>query len=42
MGPALLAARIEDGNLPTILGYGHGDVVRGQEGTGPMTATLGR
>ena len=31
-GPVLLATRIEDESLPTILGYGHGDVVRGQEG----------
>jgi acetylornithine deacetylase/succinyl-diaminopimelate desuccinylase-like protein len=27
----LLAARIEDAKLPTVLGYGHGDVVRGLE-----------
>ena len=31
-GPVLLATRIEDPALPTILGYGHGDVVLGQEG----------
>jgi len=31
-GPVLLATRIEDEALPTVLGYGHGDVVRGQEG----------
>lgn len=31
-GPVLLASRIEGENLPTVLGYGHGDVVRGQEG----------
>ncbi len=30
-GPVLLATRIEDENLPTVLGYGHGDVVRGLE-----------
>jgi acetylornithine deacetylase/succinyl-diaminopimelate desuccinylase-like protein len=30
-GPVLLAARIEDAKLPTVLGYGHGDVVRGLE-----------
>lgn len=30
-GPVLLATRIEDPKLPTVLGYGHGDVVRGQE-----------
>jgi len=29
-GPVLLAERIEDPDLPTVLGYGHGDVVRGQ------------
>ena len=30
-GPVLLATRIEDEALPTVLGYGHGDVVRGLE-----------
>src|SRR5438105_2724467 len=30
-GPFLLAERIEDRNLPTVLTYGHGDVIRGQE-----------
>ncbi|MFM9940058.1 MAG: M20 family metallopeptidase [Hyphomicrobiaceae bacterium] len=30
-GPVLLATRIEDPKLPTVLGYGHGDVVRGME-----------
>ncbi|HWB44546.1 MAG TPA: M20 family metallopeptidase [Hyphomicrobiaceae bacterium] len=30
-GPVLLATRIEDEKLPTVLGYGHGDVVRGLE-----------
>ncbi len=39
-GPVLLATRIEDPALPTILGYGHGDAVRGQadrwtKGEGP-------
>ncbi len=29
-GPFLLAERIENLNIPTILTYGHGDVVRGQ------------
>ena len=29
--PALLATRIEDPALPTVLGYGHGDVIRGLE-----------
>ena len=28
-GPVLLAERTEDAGLPTILGYGHGDVIRG-------------
>lgn len=28
-GPFLIASRIEDENLPTVLTYGHGDVVRG-------------
>ena len=31
-GPMLLARRIEDPALPTVLGYGHGDVIRGQSG----------
>jgi len=30
-GPILLATRMEDEALPTVLGYGHGDVVRGLE-----------
>jgi len=30
-GPVLLATRIEDPKLATVLGYGHGDVVRGLE-----------
>lgn len=39
-GPILLATRHEDDSLPTILGYGHGDVILGQEdqwtkGAGP-------
>ena len=29
--PILLATRIEDASLPTVLGYGHGDVIRGQD-----------
>ena len=28
-GPLLVAERIEDENLPTVLSYGHGDVIRG-------------
>lgn len=41
-GPVLLATRIEDATLPTVLGYGHGDVVRGMDeqwtkGEGPWT-----
>ena len=31
-GPVLLATRIENPSLPTILGYGHGDVVCGMAG----------
>ena len=43
-GPFLVAERIEDPALPTILGYGHGDVVRGlddmwDEGLSPWTLT---
>ena len=30
-GPFLYAERIEEKNLPTVLGYGHGDVIRGLE-----------
>lgn len=30
-GPFLIAERIEDPALPTVLTYGHGDVIRGQE-----------
>jgi acetylornithine deacetylase/succinyl-diaminopimelate desuccinylase-like protein len=30
-GPVLIASRIEDAVLPTVLGYGHGDVIRGLE-----------
>ncbi len=41
-GPVLLATRMEDPKLPTVLGYGHGDVIRGQDaqwtkGQGPWT-----
>jgi len=41
-GPLLIAERIEDATLPTVLGYGHGDVIRGQDsswtrGEGPWT-----
>ncbi|MCC7485203.1 MAG: M20 family metallopeptidase [Burkholderiales bacterium] len=32
VGPILLAERIEDPALPTVLSYGHGDVIRGLEG----------
>lgn len=31
-GPVLLATRLEDPSLPTVLGYGHGDVIRGMAG----------
>ncbi|MCB1546784.1 MAG: M20/M25/M40 family metallo-hydrolase [Hyphomicrobiaceae bacterium] len=31
-GPVLLASRVEDPSLPTMLCYGHGDVVMGMEG----------
>ncbi len=30
-GPVLLATHIENATLPTVLGYGHGDVIRGLE-----------
>jgi acetylornithine deacetylase/succinyl-diaminopimelate desuccinylase-like protein len=32
-GPFLVAERMEDAKLPTVLTYGHGDVIRGQEGS---------
>src|ERR1051326_5635176 len=43
-GPFLYGERIEDKNLPTVLGYGHGDVIRGLEagwraGFSPWTLT---
>jgi acetylornithine deacetylase/succinyl-diaminopimelate desuccinylase-like protein len=41
-GPLLLATRHEGDDLPTVLAYGHGDVIRGQDaawtrGRGPWT-----
>ncbi len=41
-GPLLIARRIEDPARPTVLMYGHGDVIRGQDaawtrGAGPWT-----
>ncbi|MFZ4530511.1 MAG: M20 family metallopeptidase [Alsobacter sp.] len=44
-GPFLLATRIEDPGLPTVLGYGHGDVIRGldaqwSEGLSPWQLTV--
>ena len=44
-GPFLLATRIEDPKLPTVLGYGHGDVIRGldaqwAEGLSPWQLTV--
>lgn len=43
-GPFLFARRIEDETLPTIFGYGHGDVIRGldahwSEGLSPWRLT---
>jgi len=32
-GPFLVGERMEDAKLPTVLTYGHGDVIRGQEGS---------
>ncbi|MEF2553484.1 M20 family metallopeptidase [Aurantimonas sp. A2-1-M11] len=42
--PFVIAERIEDPALPTVLGYGHGDVIRGldaewDEGLSPWTIT---
>ncbi|WP_417518361.1 M20 family metallopeptidase [Minwuia sp.] len=44
LGPVLLAERHEGDDLPTVLGYGHGDVIRGLEdqwtrGQGPWILT---
>ena len=39
-GPVLLATRIEDPSLPTILGYGHGDVILGMEAVSYTHLTL--
>lgn len=44
MAPFLYAERIEDPALPTVLGYGHGDVIRGlekewKEGLSPWALT---
>ena len=41
-GPILLATRIEDDALPTVLGYGHGDTVRGMEERWTRGAAPGR
>jgi acetylornithine deacetylase/succinyl-diaminopimelate desuccinylase-like protein len=43
-GPFLIAERVEDPALPTVLGYGHGDVIRGldaewNEGLSPWALT---
>src|SRR4029450_13398507 len=43
-GPFLIAERIEDASLPTVLTYGHGDVILGydaqwREGLSPWTLT---
>jgi acetylornithine deacetylase/succinyl-diaminopimelate desuccinylase-like protein len=44
-GPLLIARRVEDPSLPTVLMYGHGDVVRGQDaswtrGQGPWVLAV--
>ncbi len=44
-GPLLVASRIEDPALPTVLMYGHGDVIRGQDaawsdGRSPWTLSV--
>jgi acetylornithine deacetylase/succinyl-diaminopimelate desuccinylase-like protein len=44
-GPVLVASRIEDPGLPTVLVYGHGDVVRGEpqrwrQGLDPWSVTV--
>lgn len=44
-GPVLLARRVESPHLPTVLTYGHGDVVNGQDanwrdGLSPWTLTI--
>ncbi|AYN97049.1 M20 peptidase family dipeptidase [Pseudomonas sp. LTJR-52] len=44
-GPLMIATRIEDPDLPTVLSYGHGDVIRGydaqwREGLSPWRVTV--
>src|SRR5687767_9979999 len=44
-GPFLIGTRIEDPSLPTVLTYGHADVIRGQdaswrEGLSPWKITV--
>ena len=44
LAPFLYAERIESGDLPTVFGYGHGDVIRGldkewKEGLAPWSLT---
>jgi acetylornithine deacetylase/succinyl-diaminopimelate desuccinylase-like protein len=46
-GPLLISRRVEDPSLPTVLMYGHGDVIRGQDaswtrGRGPRRRALVR
>ena len=41
-GPFLLGTRVESPELPTLLCYGHADVVDGQAGSGATAATRGR
>ena len=43
-GPFLIAERMEDPALPTVFGYGHGDVIRGldaewEDGLSPWSVT---
>jgi hypothetical protein len=40
-GPFLLAERIEDAKALTVLGYGHGDVIRGMAVPAVILGTVG-
>ena len=40
--PFLIAKRIEDSTRPTMLCYGHGDVIRGSTTSGAAASRLGR
>ncbi len=41
-GPFLIATRIEGADLPTVMSYGHGDVIRGLDACGAPDSRRGR